>query len=318
MKPILHHALVCLLLGAAGILQAQEAPPAQPLTAALLPFQERGLQAKGEGELVMELLFAELVAAPDLTLVDRADLASVLKELELGAAGMVDGKTAARLGHLTGAKVLVTGSVLAVGKSKYVVAKIISTETSRVLGDSAKGSIDAELTDLVEELAPKLQKLFKDRAKDLVVKPAEQKDRIGAINEQIGKGKRPTLHISIAERHVGQATIDPAAETELALVAKACGFELVDDADKADVLLKGEGFSEFAVRRGNLITVKARVEVKAVQVKTSKVLASDRQTTIMVDLAEQIAGKSALQEAAMQIAERMLPTLAPGKRKKDK
>ena len=38
-------------------------------------------------------------------------------------------------------------------------------------------------------------------------------------------------------------------------------------------------------------------------------MATDPQTAVMVDLTEQFAGKAALQEAAAQIAERMLPKI---------
>jgi hypothetical protein len=113
---------------------------------------------------------------------------------------------------------------------------------------------------------------------------------------------------------VGQATIDPAAETEVALFCRELGFEVIAPDDrhksKADVTLSGEGFSEFASRHGNLISVKARLELKAVDNKTSRVLAIDRQTSVTVDLTEQLAGKAALQEAAAQLAERLLPKLA--------
>ncbi len=81
-------------------------------------------------------------------------------------------------------------------------------------------------------------------------------------------------------------------------------------ADKqAAVIIKGEGFSEFALRRGNLISVKARLEVTAVDRATDKIIATDRQTSVEVDLTEQIAGKKALQTAAVAIAERLLPKL---------
>jgi hypothetical protein len=43
--------------------------------------------------------------------------------------------------------------------------------------------------------------------------------------------------------------------------------------------------------------------------KSDKVVAVDRQTVVTVDLTEQIAGKTGLQEAAAQIAERLLPKL---------
>ena len=63
------------------------------------------------------------------------------------------------------------------------------------------------------------------------------------------------------------------------------------------------------MRRGNLVSVKARVELKAVDRKTGQVLAVDRETAVEVDLTEQIAGKKALQTAAAAIAERLLPKL---------
>lgn len=97
------------------------------------------------------------------------------------------------------------------------------------------------------------------------------------------------------------------------LNALEAGFAVIDpdsgNKKDADIIIKGEGFSEFAMRRGNIVSVKARVEIKAVDTKTEEVIAIDRQTAIEVDLTEQIAGKKALQEAAAQIAERMLPKL---------
>ena len=66
------------------------------------------------------------------------------------------------------------------------------------------------------------------------------------------------------------------------------------------------------------MSVRARVEVKAVDRKTGRVLAADRQTVRAVDLSEQVAGKAALQEAAADIAERLLPKLVrPKKRERD-
>jgi hypothetical protein len=127
------------------------------------------------------------------------------------------------------------------------------------------------------------------------------------------KGKRPAVLIEIRERHIGQGAFDPAAQTEMMLLCKETGFDIVDASEglraKADVLITGEAISEFASRHGKLFSVKARVEVKAVDRRTGMVLAADRQTTVAVDLAEQIAGKTGLQQAAADIAERLLPKL---------
>ncbi len=68
---------------------------------------------------------------------------------------------------------------------------------------------------------------------------------------------------------------------------------------------------------GDLYSVKARLEVKAIDQATGQILAVDRQTTVAVDLTEQIAAKTALQEAGAMIAERLLPKIvAGGKAKK--
>jgi curli biogenesis system outer membrane secretion channel CsgG len=306
---------------------AGEPKPVYPI--AVFSFQERGPDTKGLGQQVTDLLFANLAADPDLFLVDREDLKKVLDELELNQSGLVKPDEATQVGHLTGAKVLVTGSVLQTGNSLYVVAKIIGTETTRVLGESAKGDVKDELDKLVEQLAVQVGKTVKQRAGELVAKPVTREDRLAALKAKIGKGKRPTVYVEITERHVGQATIDPAAETEVALFCRDSGFEVIDPADgrksEADVQLTGEGFSEFASRHGNLISVKARLELKAVDSKTVRILAIDRQTAVAVDLTEQLAGKAALQEAAAQIAERLLPKLvkpepekkaAPAKKKR--
>jgi TolB-like protein len=280
---------------------------------ALFPFEERGTGAKEYGAKVSDIVFATLAARPKLYLVDRSEMKKTLEEQQVNLSGVVNPAEATQVGQLTGAKILVTGSVVQVDKSLYLVAKIIGTETSRVVGASVKGKSSDDLAPLAEQLAEKIGESIEKEAENLVAKRVAKVDRIAALKSKVQKGGRPTLAIRIPERHVGQSTIDPAAQTEFSIFAKETGFELIDpdegSAARADVLIKGEGFSEFAGRVGNLISVKARVEIKAIDRKSEKVIAIDRQTVVIVDLAEQVAGKSALQEAAATIAERMLPKL---------
>ncbi len=279
---------------------------------AIFQFAERGSGVKGYGSKVSDILFAQLVISPDLMLVDREEIGKTLGEHELNLSGMVNSAQALQVGQLTGAKLLITGSVIEADKTIYVVAKIIGTETSRVLGESVKGRTSDEIGPLVEQLAEKVSAKIAEGANTLVAKVVTREDRIAALKESLGEAKRPTVLVSIAERHVGQTTIDPAAETEVALFCKETGFEVLDAAagkKDAEIIIKGEGFSEFAMRRGNLVSVKARLEVKAIDLATDKVIAIDRQVAVEVDLTEQIAGKKALQKAAAMIAERMLPKL---------
>lgn len=286
---------------------------------AILPFQERGRDAAELGPQVTDLLFAKLVVNPDMYLVEREDIKKLFEEKELNLSGLVNPAEAIQVGYLTGAKIIVTGSVVVAGDSQYLVAKVIGTETSRVLGASAKGRVGDDLDAMVEELAEGVVKTITEQADKLVAKPVTQKDRIADLKKALGKGKRPSVWIEVEERHVGQATIDPAAETELALICKELGFEVIDrkagNRNEADIALIGEGFSQFAARHGNLTSVKARLELKALERNTGRVVAIDRQVSVAVDLAEQIAGKTALQEAAANIASRLLPKLVKQKKK---
>ncbi len=301
------------LLVLSSVTRSEDPKPAAIYPTAIFPFQERGEGVKGYGAKVSDILFGYLVTDPNVVLVERTEIAKLLEEHALNLSGVVAGTEATKVGQLTGAKILVTGSVIEADKELFLVAKIIGTETSRVLGKSVKGRTNEELGPLVKALAAEVAAtITKDNAQ-LVAKEVKMEDRIAALKKAIGDGKKPTVLIKVTEQHVGQRTIDPAAQTEIALFCKETGFEVIDPdagtAKQADIVIQGEGFSEFAVRHGNLISVKARLEVKAVDPKTDKVIAIDRQTAVVVDLTEQIAGKTALQQAAATLAERLLPKL---------
>lgn len=287
---------------------------------AILPFKERGkTEGKGElGQKVTDLTFAEMVVDPELHLVDREDLNAVLAEMELNLSGLTNPDTAIKVGNLTGAKLLVTGSVFELDDSIYVVGKIIGTETSRVVGASAKGPADGKIGDVIEKLAKEIVETVHKNASLLI---AEQKD-LESRFEDLAKSfkekeKLPVVFVEIAEQHIGRTTVDPAAETEFLTILKRCGFEVLDSKlgkkSDADLILSGEGVSEYATRMKNLNSVKCRLEIKLVDRKSGKVVFSDRQTSLAIDLAEHIAGKKALQKAAADIAERMLSEMGQAK-----
>jgi TolB-like protein len=284
------------------------------VAAALFPFEERGAGVKDLGAKVTDLLFAKLAARPELFLVDRADLKKTLAEQELNLSGAVRADQATKVGQLTGAKLLVSGSVFQVDKKTHVVARVIGTETSRMTAAAVEGKSSDELGPLVDQLADKLAETIAKQTDVLVAKPVLAKDRIAAVKQQLKQAARPSVWVRVTERHVGAAVPDPAAQTEILRFCKETGFEIIDVEEgskgKADVFITGEGISETAARTGGLISVRARVELKAVDRTSGKVLAADRQTVVVVDLAEQIAGKSALEEAAAILAERILPQLA--------
>jgi TolB-like protein len=305
-------AVVSLPVAAQEKKKADDAPKVYAV--AIFPFQERGNDVKGQGSKVTDILFANLIADPQLMLVDREELRKLLDEQELSLSGLANPAEATKVGQLTGAKMLITGSVVQSDTTLYLVTKVISTETGRVLGASVKGTVRDKLDDLVTDLAGKLTETIDARGADILPTIVKREDRLAALKKKVGEDKRPTVIVKVAERHIGQATIDPAAETEITLWCKELGFEVLDaalaGAREADILITGEGFSEFAARHGNLVSVKSRVEIKAINRKSGETIAIDRDVTVAVDLSEQLAGKSALQDAAANIAERILPKLA--------
>ena len=308
MKPIV------LLITAAALLAGAARPafPAEILSVAVFDFDARDDAVRDLGPKIATLINAGLSAEPDFILVERAELEKVLGEQELGLSGTVSTETAAKVGHLTGAKVLVTGRVFKVDKETVLVAKIIGAETSRVYGEVVKDGPATPLTDLAGALAKKIAKTVAEKGATLVAKVETREERIAKISQALNNAPRPAVSVAIPERHFGQPVIDPAASTELMHLLRETGFTVVDDQSKqsADIEITGEAFSAYGARKGNLISCKARIEVKVRERATGKILAADRQTSMAVDLAEQTAAKTALQNAAAELAERLLPKLA--------
>ena len=306
--------LSCLALFAiAPILLRAESPPKPPLAAAVLDFQaEDDLKAKGSD--AATLLNAQLsVAAPDVVLVERQELEKILGEQELGASGVVSPDTAAKLGALTGARVLITGRLFNTGDKFYVVAKVIGTETGRVYGETATFADPSALDKAIADLAQKIAGDLKNHADTLVAKVEDPAARLDRLKKLVaGHAPLPTVSVVIPEQQINAVIIDPAAQTEMKLLLQQIGFEVVDPQAtqrQADVEITGEAYSEYAGRHGNLFSCRARVEVRLIRTATGKLLLADRQAAVGVDIAEHTAGKSALESAALALMDRIVPKL---------
>jgi hypothetical protein len=299
--------LACVLL-AGGLARALAS---DVLTVAVFDFESKDEAVRGLGPKVAALVSANLSAEPQVITVEREELEKALGEQELGLSGTVSAESAAKVGHLTGAKVLVTGRVFQVENKLVIVAKIIGTETSRVYGEVVNGKPGADITDLSAELAKKIAAIMADKAGTLIAKVETHEDRVAKIKKELDGKKLPAVSVKIAEQHFGQHVIDPAAQTELALILQQCGFTLVDDysTNRAVIEITGEALSEIGMRKGNLQSCRARIEIKAREVISGAIISVDRQTSVAVDLAEHIAAKTALQNGADELAERLIPKL---------
>jgi hypothetical protein len=303
---------LCLMMLALGFAFAPRAANTPDfISIAVLDFESKDEAVKDLGPKAATLINAQLSAEPELVLVERAELEKILSEQELGLSGAVSADTAARVGHLTGAKILVTGRVFKVDREMIMVAKVMGTETSRVFGEIVKGNSATPITQLAESLAKKIAATVTQKADALVPKIETREEVVEKIKKAMKKENLPKVAVKIAERHFGQPVIDPAAETELQKLLQECGFTVVDEAskDKADVEISGEAFSAYGMRKGNLISCRSRIEIKA-RKANGDIISADRETSVGLDIAEQTAAKTALQRAAMTLAERLLPKIS--------
>ncbi len=287
--------LIAFVVTAALGLRAEQ----NPWTVAIFDFETKEEAIKYLGPKIANLLNAQLSADPKLILVERAELDKAMGEQEMGISGTVSTETAAKIGHLTGAKILITGKAFKVDDDLMIVAKVIGSETSRLYGEIVKAPATGAIDELTAKLAEKISATISGKADTLVAKVLTREDRVEALKQLLKDSKRPVVSV-------------PAAQTELSLILQQSGFTLVDEksTQKADVEITGEAFSAFGLRRGNLISCKARIELKAQNKIDGAILFVDRETSVSVDIAEQIAAKTALQNGAGELASRLIPKIA--------
>ena len=267
------------------------------------------------GRDLQSLLTAHLSSDAKIILVERADLDAALSETELGISGTVDPVTAAKIGYITGAQILITGRSFGVQKELVTVAKIIGTETSRVYGETATMPLRGSAVEMSVGLAEKISNRINSRGDTLIAAQVPKEDLVAKLRPLVEGKTLPSVSVSISEVSLNETVPDPAAETEIAFILQQLGFQLIDpDASNelADVEISGEAFSEFGLRKGNLVSTKTRIEIKAIDRSAGEVLLVDRETAVAVDLSPEIAGKNVFAKGASQLAERLVKRIVEG------
>lgn len=309
--------LLCIIINKENIASAQTTSPsgeASKMTVAILDFESSG--ESGNGRQIAETLMALMTDAPGIQFVDRAAMLKILQEHELNLTGMVESDKAVRIGKLVGARILITGKIFALDKTAYITAKMISTETSRVEGVLVRGKLEDDIGRLIIELGEKLQKRLNENGGKLAAtEPAN--DRLAELKARLAKSAKLKVAIRVKEEHHSTAVqaIDPAVETELRMMLQQCGFIVVGNdatAQKPDVIISGEAFSELAGRLGNMVSCSARIELVMTSGKNGQIILTDRTVARAVDLSEQIAAKNALQKGAYELGIRVLTRFAEG------
>jgi uncharacterized protein YkvS len=283
----------------------------QVITVAVFDFDSKGEGIRDLGSQVATLVNANLSANPKFVTVERAELEKILSEQELGLSGTISLDSAAKVGQLTGAKVLITGRVFKVNEQTIIVAKVISSETGRVYGEIVQGTPSVSIVDLSSNLAVKVGTDIFQKSDTLLAKVETRDDLVAKIKQSLNGKTLPVVSVNINERSYGPHIIDPAAKTELSLILQQCGFKLADAGStlRPTLEISGDAFSAYGMQKGNLVSCKSHIELTVRDIATGNIDAVDSQTSVGVDVSEETAGKTALDNAADELAERLLPKL---------
>lgn len=259
---------------------------------------------------VVDLLTIKLLESDYILLVERNEIDRIFDELKLSRAGVVNAAEANQVGRMTGAKLLVTGSVVRIDNDLYLIAKVMGSETSRLAGASVKAPANADLAETVDKLAEELEKIFDKKANSLLPKVEAELEWVKRIAESFEGKELPSVSVQLTSQN---GDLDLAAATELERLLKELGFEVLagdhPNAGRADLAVVGEAKSEFAYRRGDWVATRCRVDLQIRSQAEGKVIASDSETCTVFDVAEQLAGKDGLKEAIRRLAERVAAKL---------
>ncbi len=138
-----------------------QADGAAPTTLAVLPFENNAVTDHQSYAPLAQGLAAMLItdlklAGTSLKVIERAQIAALLKEIALGQSGMLDAGTAVQAGRLLGAQAIAFGSFMVLGNDLRLDARIIRVETSEcILASSIMGKKD-EFMKLERQLAEKI------------------------------------------------------------------------------------------------------------------------------------------------------------------
>jgi serine/threonine protein kinase len=280
-----------------------------------------------------ELLTVALSATGSYDLVERTQLHQVLSEQELTEVGIIDSGTAARLGHLVGARVLITERVTTTDATAYLTVKAIDVESGRVKAVS-KAILRADVTPAVmaavvaRDLGPAIDALSvrtSSAAEDSAA-------LVARLQEAVHGHVLPTVVVVVQESVSPQGGASTVVRTELQDLLRQSGFRVIESDDPAlaewaracsagrttpfphllsavQVVIAGSGAAESSGSVGPLSTARAHLSLSALTIDRGQVLAAEHATVSAADASERLAGTAALAMAVRHLAVRFVTDL---------
>ncbi len=120
------------------------------LAVAVVPFDAKG-EGKQFADAVTETMITKLVNLRRFKVIERSVIDKVMKEQKFQSSGIVDDKTAVKLGKVAGADAIIVGSILITTGTGKFSARVIDVETSETIV-AEEASIEKPIMDVVEQV----------------------------------------------------------------------------------------------------------------------------------------------------------------------
>jgi len=102
---------------------------------------------------ISEMLKTELSRYPEITVVEREKIKSIIKEQALVQAGFIDEKKAQEVGRLAGAEYLITGKINTLNRQLRIDSHLIKVATGQILGEKVTGKNEKQIEEMIKLLA---------------------------------------------------------------------------------------------------------------------------------------------------------------------
>lgn len=126
----------------------------EKIKVAVIEFQSLNEEAQKDnlGKIVSEILTTSFVNSESFKIIEREQLQKVTKEFELGQTGIIDTSSAKQIGKILGADAIVTGSVIKMGRTLRLDARIIDVASGIILtAEKSEGEGDLKSIGLMAD-----------------------------------------------------------------------------------------------------------------------------------------------------------------------
>lgn len=237
-----HRAVLGLILATIALAAIPAAGVELPrTTVGVMPFAVDGAAfTEAQGQVIGELITAELLTTARYTVVERIQLDKAARELDLQGTGQIDPMTAVAIGRRVGAQVVVIGTLAGGGSEQLALGRVVDVGTGEVMvarslevsGGSLLGAartLVADLTAREEQLATALHEKARRRAS-----LGQTAAAIDAYETLIHRYSRtsvgPTAVIDLARFHLQEGGYFDAADHAESLLETFPDHELAEEA----------------------------------------------------------------------------------------